>query len=179
MGLNKTRPIVWNSKLTLAALLVAEGQLTYSEIGKLVNRGEQTISDWMMHPDFKARVEQNRTRLAEEVGLGVSQLAVVKREDRLKRIQTDYEKLQTVRDLRAKAGEGEDDDTPGISTGLVVVRRTTYKDGGTKVEAQIDTGYLSAVQSLEMQAAKELGQLTDPGASVTIKLYGGFDIADV
>jgi hypothetical protein len=183
MGLKLDKSIEWDSKLTIAAHLLAEGQLSHAEIATLVGRSASTLAGWLSHPEFKARVEAVRVDLCQAVAVEARKLSIKEKTHRLERMEEDWSKLLTVRDARAKSKRWEEDEIPGIETGLIVVKETagTTKDGGSwrKIEAGIDTGYLTAVQNLETQAARELGQLDDPSVNINVKLYGGFNPEDV
>lgn len=144
-------------------MLLAEDRLPDHVIARLCGVTRQAMDKWKLHPEFRARVEQNKEALREVVrkqGIALIENRVAALNDRWKR-------LNQVLEERALAAEM--DGVPGGATGTQVrnikeVKVKWAKDigGGVTreqtVEIATDTATLAELRAIEKQAAQELGQ---------------------
>lgn len=180
---------VWTPTKKRAAVLVAEDKLSIREIASELGVNKQTITRWKHHPAFIGTVADHAAELHAEM----MRKAIAKKRERIKVLDTLHDKLLTVIDERAERyvrmeHETADDETdrqsiarvaqqvsggtaettvpPGGATGLVVRQLKQIGTGfnaKTVEEFAVDTGTIKAIQSLQEQAAKEMGQWVERG----------------
>jgi hypothetical protein len=161
----------------MAAILVAEDDLSDVEIAESVGVARSTLSEWKAHPEFAAQVGDHVGQLQ----VGMLKLSIAKKRKRLKVLNDLHEKLLAVIEERS-AEYG--DEAPGTKTGTVVKQ---IKQIGAGRDAQIieeyavDNATIRQVMALEEQAAKELGQWQDKvqieGLTTVIEIVGVADDA--
>lgn len=148
-----------------AALLVAEDQVSDTQIAAEVRIAQRTLERWKKVPEFAARVEEHRAALrAAIVAKGIAD-----KQNRVDALDDRWHRMQRVIEARAEAHQK----APGGETGLLVRQvkfvRVHHPDGddddGPRYheveEYAVDTGLLRELRAHEEQAAKELGQWVD------------------
>ncbi len=172
----------------LAAALVADDELSNAEIADRAGVDTRTLTRWKQDPTFNALVGDHVGQLQ----AGMLRLAIAKKRKRLEVLDNLHSKLLTVVEERAAeyaAMAKEDAAAPTITpirsmigdktvpagggTGLIVRQIKQIGTGHTAQmveEFGVDTGLIKSIQSLEEQAAKELGQWVEKTeASGTIR----------
>jgi hypothetical protein len=147
----------WNRKRERAALQVAEDALTDAAIAEQAGVSKQTLENWKLRPDFRARVQEHVAAFAEAVRAE----GIANHKNRVAALNDRWRKMQTVIDARAEAHDGQ---APGAGTGLLVRQEKQIGAGERAVhvvEWRVDDGLLSELRQHEKQAAQELGQWTD------------------
>ncbi|MHB1161671.1 MAG: helix-turn-helix domain-containing protein [Chloroflexota bacterium] len=180
----------WSERKLQAALLVAQDQLTNTDIAERVGVSRNTIDEWKRTPSFAEKVEQLLSTMADTV----TDQAIADRRTRIAALNERWLKMREVMAVRAREMAG----VPGGSTGLLVPQVRMVKlymgapegDGtspdpdlfasmrkrGQVVSYVVDVGLL---REHERQAAIELGQWDEkdrPSASVVIREYVGVDV---
>lgn len=151
------------------ALLVAQDRLTNARIAARVGISLRTLDNWKADPEFKAEVDRHLEAWQQQVferGIADRRRRVYRQNDRWRRLQAVIEQrakrgrelLQEIAadEAKAEAAGGTPSKVrpyPGIETGLIVLKPTRY---GTV--AEVDTGLLAEIRSLEQHTAIELGQ---------------------
>jgi hypothetical protein len=147
----------WTPKSEEAAQLLAEGDLSTTEIGERLDLGRSTLWRWRQYPEFAAKVEEIRETIRTEIrrhGIAVIEQRVAALHNRWKRLE---------RVIRERGNDPGMQDVPGGATGLLVrrVKMIGTGPGAREVEEfAVDTGLLSELRAHEQQAAQELGQWT-------------------
>ena len=142
-----------------AALLVAQGELTYVQIAELVDITRETLWAWRKEPEFERLVQEHIVELVDvvrEFGIGKLHYRVRARDRR-------HKLLMSVIDERAKCAPGAAI-APGAATGLLVhtVKSIGSGENAEKIdEYKVDVGLLAELRALEFETAKELGQWVD------------------
>lgn len=162
-------PFEWTPERERAALLVAEDALTDEQIAAEVGVDRRTLTRWRAIPAFAAKVDE----IAAEVCAAIRKYGIARVENRIRRQNRDWNKIQKVIEDRGKhaAQDYRLKDVPGADTGHVV---RTYKVAGGRLveEFAVDVATLGALNSLEQQTAKELGQWVERkelSGSVTVQ----------
>jgi hypothetical protein len=151
----------WGQASERAALLVAEGDLSYPAIADRLGVARMTLWRWRQAPEFRARVAEHLAEIREDV----RRCGVADRHRRVAAYNARWSKLNGVIEARAKdpAMQG----VPGGATGLLVrkVRRLAVEaDGDDRKRTReveefvVDGVLLRELRELEKQAAQDLGQ---------------------
>lgn len=154
----KSRAWRWDARKEQAALLIAEGELSFDEIAVRLNTGRRTLYDWLEHEEFAARVKEHTTRL----GQLAERFVIARRAARLSSKQQRWRKLQCIID--ARAADPSHARAPGGGTGLLVRHQKMLGSGDNATlveEFEVDTGLLKEMRDLETESAKECGQWTE------------------
>ena len=176
---------VWTVREKTAIELVAQDFLTDVRIAERVGIRKGTLEAWKLKPDFRAAVLETRKAQNE----AVMAEGIADKQNRINRINDTRKRLLTVIDERAKAAE--DEGVSGAATGTLVrqakiVKVYEVKEAPAKVGAngQIitdpndevfvpskrvelvyewahDASIHEELRALEVQAARELGQVID------------------
>jgi transposase-like protein len=180
------KPFNWTEASEKAVALVAEGLKTDEAIAKEIGIVRRTLHTWRQHPDFRDKVKAH-LKAVEEAFLEIGIANKINRVHR--KNQTRAELLQIVAERSRQAIEdkaeydalvkgvlerGGDMNqvariskqerwpyvAPGQETGHIV---RTYKAVGKQLveEYAVDTALLSQIDRLEMDTARELGQLVE------------------
>lgn len=158
MRQNVTEKWVWTTPREKAARHVAEDDLEDERIAAECGVVRQTLARWKHSDAFMARVEEHRQEIRETIRR--HGIAVV--ENRVKRLQRDWKRLQQIADERGASEEMQG--VPGGSTGLLVKQlKGIGKGDDFQIIEQyaVDTGLLGELRAHEQQAAKELQQWID------------------
>lgn len=175
----------WTKARVLAAELIAEGELTVETIAKRVKKSDKWVYVQKNRPEFALRV----STLQELMTLAALEVGIANKVSRFRQYQDRWLRMQAVIDDRAASsaphvnkgewvdeGDGkghwqpyEEETVAGWSTGLLVHTVKTSKDGAYD-EYAVDTGLLGEMRQLEMQAAKELGQLPKDADGNTLQV---------
>jgi hypothetical protein len=168
----------WSQSSHTAAALLADDNLTDEQIAEQAGISRRTLARWKDHPEFVAQVQQ----VVGQLERAALRLAIAQRRKRVARLNTDWLKLQQVRDERGT--DPKMVGIPGGQTGLLVHRERAIGTGRNQTiidEYEVDTGLLKALLDHEKQAAQELGQWSDklehggiPGAPM--KVEHDFDV---
>ena len=154
---------------------MAQGELAFTEIAKIVGATPQTIYNWRKSPEFKARVDEIREGLCD----ATYDRGIALRFVRVRALNDRWNRLRRV--IEARADDPSMADVPGGSTGLLVhqVKGVGRGDDFQLIhEYVVDTGLLAELRAIEQQAAKELGQWTDKqevSSQVAFKVYVNVD----
>jgi hypothetical protein len=148
----------WTEKSEKAALLLAQANLTQSEIAEAVGIERMSLWRWRQNPVFKARVDELVAEFRDEIRrIGIA--------DKMKRVEClnrHWRLMQRV--IADRANSEEMQDVPGGHTGLLV---KTVKGVGKGDDFQlvttyeVDTPTLREIREHMKQAAQELGQWAD------------------
>lgn len=155
----------WSTAKDEAAVNVADDRLTDEEIATKAGVSRETLRKWKDVPEFKDRVQKH----VDAFRAKILTKGIADKTRRIERLNRDWNKLQQVIDARAEHAiefyeKHEREEAPGMLTGTMV---KDVKSVGKGEDFQIievfavDTATLSELRNLEMQAAKELGQLTE------------------
>jgi hypothetical protein len=144
----------WTEAKELAAVLVADDELTNHEIAAKVGVGHATLERWRLKPDFARRVRE----IIAAIGAPAQRRAIGKRARRLAKLEDRWMRLLRV--IEERAADPAMKDVPGGTTGLLVkrVRRTK---AGVVEEYAVDVALLKELRETERQAAIEAGQWTE------------------
>jgi len=150
------------------AELIAQGVLTYGEIGARYGITRQSVYWWTKQPAFAAKVEE----FIEEGNAAIRRRAISHSVRRVDRLNRDWTRLQKVIEARAADASMV---APGSDTGLLVRKYKSIGSGpATEIveEYEVDTATLKELREIEKQAAQELGQWVDrTTVDTTIKTY--------
>lgn len=141
----------WSTRRERAAVLVAEDVLSNEKIAEAVGVTRTAIDGWKRHPDFQARVEENRVAL---------RAAILKQgiADKAKRVQALNDRWRRLAQLMdARATDARYEKEPGWTTGLLVHQVRFNKFGDQIDEYAVDTALLAELRAHEKQAAQEVG----------------------
>jgi len=145
-------------KYQRAAVLLAEGAKSESDIAAELGIDESTLWRWKRRPEFAERVRAEATAIAEQVRAA----SIANRQVRVDAAIDRYQRLRGVIDARAahyaerRAG-GDLKVAPGAETGVMASRPKPGK-WRTVEEFRVDVGLLKEMRELEVQVAKDLGQ---------------------
>ncbi|MGD9827121.1 MAG: hypothetical protein AB7E70_20215 [Hyphomicrobiaceae bacterium] len=146
----------WTKRRTLAAQLVAEDELTDEKIAEQVGRSRKWLAEQKHLPEFRDRVKS----IVEEFEKATLEHGIANKAKRLQALNDRWERGRRVINERAASDEWAH--VPGWSTGLLVhdVKSVGGGEAAMQVDVfKVDTGLLGALGDMEMQAARELGQL--------------------
>lgn len=170
----KNKEFIWTNERTQAAILLADDKLTDKQIAAQLQVSESILNKWKLLPEFKARLQEH----VDEFRRSVMSRGVADKAKRLHRLNQDWCRLQRVIDERATNAP---EDMIGGSTGMVI-RTEKPSKFGVVVEDSVDTGLLSELRAMEMQAAKELGQIIDKveqSGTLSVSLLGTLTEAEI
>jgi transposase len=144
----------------LAARLIADDSLSDEEIAARCGVNVRTITRWKNRPDFAALVAQEREEILREM----LRHPIARKPERIRRLNELHERCWQIIEERAAASAArvsDQDLPPGATTGLVVEEErhiaTKHKTETVKVP-RVDVDLIRQIQSLQQQAATELGQ---------------------
>lgn len=148
----------FRTKKHLAAILLAEDELSDDAIVAAVGVGRTTFYEWKRDPDFTAAVEMHQSTII----ASALKLPIAKKHQRVKQLNDLNDRYhQVIRD-RAERHAIElldDGDTPSeAATGLLVKQMKIAANGKTVTEWVFDKALDSAIKETHKQAAQELGQ---------------------
>jgi transposase-like protein len=159
----------WTAARLEAAQMVADGELTFTQIAEKLDISRQTLSNWRDEPEFSGRVQE----LVEEYDTAVKRRGIARATRRIDAQNDRWRRTQKLLQARAESLAG----VPGGDTGLLV---RTYKIIGTgdkteRVEEYaFDAALYREIRELEKQTAQELGQWVNKaevgGTGVPIQL---------
>jgi hypothetical protein len=145
----------WSEPKRTAARLLAEGNLTDTEIATLAGVCRKTLWTWKQVPEFEATIESHLEEFRQEV----RRRGLACRERRIRALNERWNELQRIVQERAAAPAMAD--VPGGATGLLL-HHVKSVGSGEKARLvdfyEVDTGLLKELRELEKQAAQELGQ---------------------
>lgn len=147
-----------SDKHTLAAQLLADGELTNNAIAERVGVTYQTLWNWRQHEDFAALVRENLARFRDDV----RRRGIATPDRRVKALNDRWMRMQRI--IEARADDPEYAEAPGGSTGLLVMTMRQIgsgEDARLVREFAVDVGLLKELREHEKQAAQELGQWTE------------------
>jgi hypothetical protein len=145
----------WKENSELAAIRLAENELTTEEIAAEAKIPRSTLWNWRKHPEFAARVDAAREQIRDEV----MAYGIADRIARVRELDRRWRKMRRV--IEERAADPKMEGVPGAATGLIVhdVKGVGKGDDFQLIDMyQIDTGLLSELRNTEKQAAQELGQ---------------------
>jgi hypothetical protein len=160
VALQNVPPFAWDAARTEAAYLLAEGRLTKEQVAAKVGVERHSITRWLRHPHFRAKVEANAT----ELGDAVVRRGIARRVRRVQALDDRWERMKAVID--ARAADPSMQGVPGGRTGLLVRTAKSVGSGPSAREVEeyaVDTGLLRELREHEKQAAQELGQWVRKG----------------
>lgn len=154
----------------LAAVLIAQAELTQKEIADRIGVGPVTISRWKQRPDFAAKIKEH----GDEIRSEIRRIGIANRENRIKELNDRNRRMKRLIDARAKALAHVD---IGGDTGLIVhnVKNVGSGENAERVDIyEFDAALMKEMREHEKQAAIELGEWQgdsiDTSATLTIKL---------
>lgn len=138
-----------------AAVLLAEDRYSDEQIAGKVGVTRRSLAKWKLQPPFAARVREVTDKLA----VIARRHGIARRERRLATLQDMHNKLLLV--IEERAADPALAEIPGGKTGLVV--RKPVLSGGDLIgfEYAVDVATIKQLQSVQEQAAKELGQVIE------------------
>lgn len=161
----------WNDKKERAAWLLAEDELTDAQIAEEIQAAERSIAYWKNAPEFQARMQENLAAIRK----GVLSKGIADQAQRIKAKEDRWRRLKRV--IEARANDPEMQDIPGGDTGVLVHQMKGIGKGENFQvvhEYAVDTGLLAEMDRLEMDVARELGQIVDKSEhkiEVSAKVY--------
>lgn len=143
----------WNKPRTLAAMLVAEGQLTHNQICERIHKSSTWLTEIKRLAHFQERVQEIRQAIAD----AIVQEGIAVKVNRIREAQADYDRTTALIEARAK-----DDryDEPGYSTGLMTHKLKQIGSGKAATvvdEYDEDLGVLAERRALRRAVAEEVG----------------------
>ena len=142
-----------------AAQLVAEDELSDSQIGRLCGIDRRTLTRWKKRLQFQEKIEQIRTVWKQELeGNSVSA-----RLEHLALLDWSWKAMLEFVDHRARSPEMQN--VPGGKTGLLYSRQKSFVSSGEVhilKDYYLDVKLLKALRRLEVRAAKQSGQWGRP-----------------
>lgn len=139
-------------------MLLAEGELAAYQVAEQCEISRSTLLQWQGRKPFVDRVEENRRIIRD----GVRNHGIAVIENRVKRLQRDWMKMQQV--ITERGDTEEMKNVPGGTTGLLVkqIKGIGKGDDFRVVEMYVvDGALLAELRAHEHHAAKELQQWTD------------------
>jgi hypothetical protein len=161
----------WNKKTELAAIRLAENELTTEEIASEAGVPRSTLWNWRQHPEFAGRIKAAREQIRDEV----MAYGIADRVARVRELDGRWRKMRRV--IEERAADPRMEGVPGAATGLIVhnVKGVGKGDDFQLIDLyEVDTGLLSELRNTEKQAAQEVGQwldkldMTSDGQTLTI-----------
>ncbi len=160
------RPFPWSVASERAALLLAENEMTGSQICEEVGyQNHGILSQWKQHPDFAARVQEHKAALR-EVG---QRYSICKINARLKALENRWLGMKQIIEERKKDPLMKF--VPGGETGLYQIRELkwyTVKDENDKetleprpVKWAFDKQLMQEMRAVEQHAARQMGEWID------------------
>lgn len=174
------------TKKDIAAVLLAEDELTDQEIADAVGVSRRSIGKWKSDPDFMALVGNHKGQIIADA-LKLPSAKVHERvrnlnniaEGILKAFALRAERYALTADTPEEAARSIFGSTtpPEAATGLFVARSKIAANGKTVTDYELDTAGIKSLESVYMHIAKQLGQWTEKnelsgpgGESLTIIL---------
>jgi hypothetical protein len=142
-------------RMERAAVLVAEDHLFDEAIAAKVGVTRRTLAGWKQQPLFAARVQVVTGELADRARYR----GIARRERRLAVLQETHNKLLQV--IEERSADPDLADAAGGKTGLIVRKPVVFGAKVVGFEYAVDVPTIKQLQSLQEQAAKELGQIVE------------------
>jgi hypothetical protein len=142
-----------------AAILVAEDELSDTEIAHLCGITRRTLVRWKERSAIQQKVDEH-LRLSKQES---ERQMIVERQMRIADLEERRQKLEDI--IHARANSLEMKRFPGGSTGLVIRRKGSFRqrDGRlAEYDYELDIPLLREMRRLEVAAAKALGQWQRP-----------------
>jgi hypothetical protein len=140
-----------NKRQERAAHMIADDRHSDMKISKILGIHFQTLAGWKKRPEFAARVSELVATYAEQA----TKAGLANRNNRIRLLQEQAEKIQTVIDERAT--DPAMAAIPGGKTGLIV--RTPKVIGDAVLEVyRADVGLLKELRATNEQIAREKGE---------------------
>jgi hypothetical protein len=140
-----------NKRQEQAAHMIADDRHSDMKISKILGMHFQTLAGWKKRPEFAARVAELVATYAEQA----TRAGLANRNNRIRLLQEQAEKIQTVIDERAT--DPAMAAIPGGKTGLIV--RTPKVIGDEVLEVyRADVGLLKELRATNEQIAREKGE---------------------
>lgn len=146
----------WTKQRETAAVLLAEDELTDTEIAAKVGISARQLWAWKKIPEFRARMDE----LVRDMGDVAMRYAITRRTRRIKGYDERRDKILKVIAERAE----EHAEIHGGDTGLLVKSTKSVGSGPAAEiidEYAVDVAVLKELRELEKQAAIEAGQWTE------------------
>lgn len=137
-----------------AAQLLAEKDISATDIATAIGIARSTLWEWQQEPDFSARVAEHTKALAD----ASQQLLIARRTYRLGNLQERLLRMQRL--LDARADDPELQAARGGDTGLLVKQARMIGSGDNArliTEFEFDAALEKAMRDTEKQAAQECG----------------------
>ena len=168
-------PFKWNEQREQAAQLIAEGDLSDSQIAERLEIGRRTLFDWRQRPEFLARVDEDVV----EFRKAIRARGIAVMENRVRHLQRRHDAMNRI--ISERGASDEMQNIPGGTTGLIV--KNVKAAGGAVVETyEFDAALDKALRDTEKQAAQELGQWMEKkdftSGGKTMKAYMDIDDGD-
>jgi hypothetical protein len=142
------------ARMREAAILYAEGQLTFVAICKQLKVHDKTFSKWLDQPEFERLVEHHKKKLATEM----SRVTLANKVQRIRAKQSRHDRLTRTIEKRAELYK----DVPGgADEGMMCRDVKMIGRGENAVEVEVfrtDGALLTAMDNLERDIATEVGQ---------------------
>jgi hypothetical protein len=161
----------WTKERDRAALLLAEDDRSDVEIAAQVGIAPSTLYAWKQHPIFEQRIAEYIAQL----NAATLRYRIAKRRHRIRVLDDLHSKALDVIEHRAERYASVPDAPAEAMTGLLVEKQSETASGRVLTEWSVDTGLIRQIQSLEEQAAKELGQWAEKSEinqTATIQIIG-------
>lgn len=151
--------------------MVAQDEQTDEAIAAEARVTRRTLARWKLHPEFRARVDEHLAATRKELlSRGIADQA-----ERIKAKQDRWRRLHRV--IEARAADPDMAAVPGGTTGVLVHQVKGIGRGAdfqVVHEYAVDTGLLAEMDRLEMDVARELGQVVDKSehkVEISAKVY--------
>lgn len=154
-----SKKLTMDTKLTgrqeKAAVLVAEDHFSNERIAQEIGITRRTLDFWKRQPQFMNRVAE----IMREMAALARRRGIARRERRVAVLQETHDKLLRV--IEERGADPTMTDIPGGRTGHVVRKAIVSAGELVGYEYAVDTATIKQLQSIQEQAAKELGHLVD------------------
>jgi len=145
----------WSEDRRNAARLLAEGNLSDTQVASETGVCRSTIAKWKQVPEFAQVIDAH----VEEFRQEVRRRGLASRERRINALNERWSQLLKL--IEERGADPSMAEVPGGSTGLLL-RNARSIGAGEKARVvesyKVDTGVLKELRELEKQAAQELGQ---------------------
>lgn len=160
-------------------MLLADGELSASEVAKRAKVSTNTLNEWLRNDvdGFREKVKQCLDVVRECLiieGIGSKSKRVARLNDEWRALIAIVQERRNLAAARQKAGlEVSIEERSGLYRKIVRQYRSH-----TSEEWVFDEHLSAALRALELQAAKELGQVAGEGGAAILKAYINFDPED-
>lgn len=142
------------TKKHLAAILLAEDELSDEAIAAEVNIARSTLSEWKLDAEFDAIVGT----YSDTIITASLKLPIAKKHERVRQLNELNESYWQIKAARAERYALSGDAPEEAATGMLVRQPKIAANGMTVVEWAFDKSLDSAIKETHKQAAQELGQ---------------------